>query len=893
MRAPFDARCYGWLLRCYPGGFRARFETGMRDAFLQDCADARARGVAAVAAFWIVTAAQAVVFGLAERRPPKGTPMHLMSSTDWRDAWRSLRATPVITMVAVVSLALGTGANTALFSILNSLLYKSLPVREPARLALIDDGAWTNPIWEQLRDRQNAFSEGAFAWSATRFDLSEQGQTEFVPGAYASGKMFEVLGLSPAVGRLLGERDDVRGRPADTAQAVIGYDLWQRRFSGASDVVGRTIRVQRVPFTIVGVMPRGFFGPDVGTNVAVVLPLAAHELVSGSRTQLEGRATWWLEIMLRLRPGQTRESAAAALNGFRPQVREATLPSEWRTQDLQSYLGTPWTLVPAATGMSGLRTQYRDPLTVVLAIVGVVLVIACANIANVLIARSSARRHELSVRLALGATRGRLARQLLLESVMMAAGGAALGLLFAQWAGALVIRQISSTAFLDLTPDLRVLGFTAGAAILTALLFGIAPSLGMLGIAPTEALGDRGRVGGETRFGVRAVLVVVQIALSLALVVGAALFARTFSSLLARPLGFDSAPVAVASINVQKAATGEARAILYERARAAVAAIPGVEAAALSYTTPVGNASWNTLISVPDHPNLPERDRAPRVNALAPAWFTVYGMPLVAGRGFDAHDVKGSPDVAVVTRTFAARYFKTGDPIGQQIHEETGPRPRDYRVVGIVEDSAYRSLRAAVQPIMYVPLAQTGDLAASAARVELSVRARSGAADSLIRPITTTLEALDPNLALTVRPLSLQLEAALRQERLVAMLSGFFGGLALLLAAIGLYGVTAYSVSRRRAEIGLRMALGARPDRIVRLVLRRAGWLVAAGAIAGLTLSMWAAGYVRALLYGVGEHDPITLAASVVVLMAVALISAWLPARRASRIDPTIALRGE
>jgi predicted permease len=890
MRAPFDARCYGWLLRCYPGGFRARFETGMRDAFLQDCADARARGPVAFAGFWIVTAVQAVVFGLAERRPPKGTPMNPMSSVDWRDAWRSLRATPVITLVAVVSLALGTGANTALFSILNSLLYKSLPVSEPARLAIIDEGAWTNPIWEQLRDRQAAFSDGAFAWSSTRFDLSEQGQTDFVPGAYASGRMFDVLGLSPAVGRLLTERDDVRGRPADTAQAVIGYDLWQRRFGGAADVVGRTIHVQRVPFTIVGVMPRGFFGPDVGTNLAVVLPLASHELVTGSRGQLEGRATWWLEIMLRLRPGQTREDAAAALNAFRTQVRDATLPAEWRQQDLSQYLNTPWALVPAATGMSGLRGQYRDPLTVVLGIVAVVLVIACANIANVLIARSSARRHELSVRLALGATRWRLARQLLLESLMIAAGGAALGLLFAQWAGALVVRQISTSAFLDLTPDLRVLSFTAGAAILTALLFGVAPSLAMIGIAPTEALKERGRVGGDTRFGVRSALVVVQIALSLALVVGAALFGRTFSSLLARPLGFEPDAVAVASINVQKAAARDARPLLYERVRATVAALPGVQNAALSFTTPVGSGSWNTIIVVPDQPNLSERDRMPWVNAVSPEWLATYGMKLVAGRQFDSRDVKGSPFVAIVTRTFATRYFGAGDPIGQRIHEDVGPQTRDYDVVGVVEDAAYRSLRAEPQPIMYVPLAQTDDMATSA-RLELSVRAQSGSADALVRPITSALAALDPNLALTVRPLSVQLQANVRQERLVAILSGFFGGLALLLAAIGLYGVTAYSVSRRRAEIGLRMALGARPDRIVRMVLRRASWLVVIGSIAGVVISVWAAGYVRALLYGVAANDPVTIAVSVAVLMAVALLSAWLPARRASRIDPTIALR--
>ncbi len=886
-----EGRLYGQLLRAYPAGFRARFEHDMLDTFAREHAAAEQTGRGAVFTLWLHTIWQAVFFGLYERRPRGTVTMEPLRFLDWRDAFRSLRATPVITCVAVLSLALGAGANTALFSILNSVLYKTIPVRNPSELVLLKDGSYTNPIWEQIRDRRDRFSAGAFAWSARRFDISDTSETQYVSGAYVSGDTFNVLGVSAALGRTINAADDTRGGGAQGPVAMLGYDFWQRQYGGHDDVLGRTITVQRAKFTIVGVLPKGFYGVDVGSNLAVVIPLSGNERIRNSRSELDGRSTWWIEIMARLKPGQTPADAALALNGVRAQIREATIPPKWRAKDLEEYLKDPFVFTAAATGMSELRDTYRQPLFVVLIIVGVVLVIACANIANVLIARSTARRHELTVRLALGATRQRLARQLLLESLTIAAAGAGLGLLFAQWGGALLVRQISSATYLDLSPDWRVLGFTAGVAALTAVLFGVAPSLAMVSLSPNDVLKERGRSTTDARFGVRNALVVVQVALSLMLVVGATLFLRTFEAILTRPVGFDVDPLLIVTVNAKQAqADPKAMPLLFERVREASAAVPGVVSAGLSFTIPIGNAGWNTLIVVPGKPNLTDRQRLSDVNLVTPGWFRTFGMRLVAGRDFDARDQAGFPDVTIVTQAFAKKYLSPGDPIGQRVLEEDGPRTKSYEVIGVVEDSAYRSLRSDLQPILYRALAQ-GGADGPQGSVEMSVRAAGGDPSALARAIAEAVREVNPSLIVTVRPFSTFIQSATRQERLVAMMSGFFGGLALLLAGLGLYGVTSYSVSRRRAEIGIRMALGARPNRIVQMVLGRVGWLVGIGIVAGAGLSIWTSRYIATLLFGVSPHDTLTLIAAAFALGLVGLAAAWLPARRAARIDPTIALR--
>jgi putative ABC transport system permease protein len=813
---------------------------------------------------------------------------------DWRDAWRSLRATPLVTAIAVLSLALGIGANTALFSILNSLILKSLPVREPQQLAFLEGGTWTNPIWEQIREHDHELADGAFAWSTDSFDLSQGGPTDLVEGIWASGRLFEVLGVSTVLGRTLTQADDTRGGGPDGAVAVISYGFWQRRYGGAADVLGRSLTIQRVPFTIVGITPQGFFGPDVGRSYDIAIPIGTEPLLHGKESWLDGRSTWWLDIMARLKPGQSVDQVTGMLRGLQPQIRRATVPVKWKAEEQAKYLDEPFTFAPSATGQSSLRRKYEQPLTAILIVVGLVLLIACANIANLLLARAVARRHELSVRLALGASRLRLARQLLAESVLLSAAGASLGLLFAHWGSQLLVGQLATSnnsVYLDLSFDWRVLGFTMAVAVATSIVFGLAPAIGMSGVAPNEALKEQGRgISHDRRLGLRNGLVVLQVALSLTLVVAAGLFARTFFSLSTRPTGFDRDPILIANVNVQQSGVApDERREWFERLRESAAAVPGVSSAAASFTSPLGSAGWNTAVVVPAGSTLTPRQRMSMVNAVSPGWFGTYGIRLAAGRDLDRTDRHGAPRVVVVNRAFAARFFKGENPVGREFStEEPRSGPTVYQVVGLVEDAVYRSLRAEMLPTMYIPIAQWDD---PWARVTIAVRTASGAPTSLIGSLADALGRVDPRAALTFRSLSEQVDATLTQERLVARLSIFFGGLALLLAALGLYGVTSYAVNTRRTEIGIRMALGANPAGVVRLVLRRVAFLVLIGVATGAALSLWASRFVATLLYGLEPRDPATLVGAAVMLCAIGLLAGWLPARRAARTDPTVVLR--
>ena len=823
--------------------------------------------------------------------------------SDVRDAVRALRAAPVVTAVAVLSLAFGTGANAAIFSIVDSLMLRSLPVHEPDRLALLVTDpsarmtAWTNPQWEQIRGRP-ALVAGALAWSTDRFNPSRGGETEFVNAIWTSGSFFDVLGVPPFLGRTFTPEDDRRGGGPGGAAAVISYAFWQQRYGGAADAIGRTLTLERVPYTIVGVAPPGFFGTDVGRSFDVAVPLGTEPLMRGPESFLDRRSTWWLSIMLRLKPGQTLEAAQASIRGVQPQIRDATLPDNYRQQDLAQYLKEPFTLQPAAAGASFLRTRYAAPLLAIMAVVALVLLIACANIANLLLARATARRHEFSLRLAVGASRWRLARQLLVESLLLAGAGAALGLIVAEWLGRLIVRQLSTQSrqvFLEMPLDWRMLAFTAGIAVATALLFGVVPALRAAGAEPMGALREQGRGGGgEGRIGMAGLLVAGQVALSLVLVVGAGLFVRTFASLASLDLGFDRDPVLIVEVDARHAAPDAAqRAGLYSRARDAAAGVPGVAHAAVSLIPPVGNMIWNDIVEVENGPDLPERDREANINGLTPGWFAAYGTALLAGRDFDARDRPGAPGVVIVNEAFARKYLGGGSPIGRRVREVGRPdrQPPWVEVVGVAADAVYVSLREPVPPTIYKPLAQALSGDGPSGRAFLAVRSAGAPPALLTRSVAAAVSAVDPGLALTFRPLRDQIDAALLQERLIATRSAFFGVLALLLAGIGLYGVTSYAVSRRRAEIGIRMALGAEPGGVVRLVLARVGVLVAAGVFAGGLIAAWAATFVEALLFGMPPRDPATLAGAALVLATVGGLAGWMPARRASRIDPARVLR--
>jgi predicted permease len=815
--------------------------------------------------------------------------------------------------VAVLSLALGIGANTAIFSIVNSLLLRALPVREPQQLALVTDDpnrgitSWTNPIWEQIRQRRDAF-DGAFAWSTSRFNLSAGGETQFVDGIWASGGLFDTLGVTAMLGRTFTETDDARGGGPDGPVTVISYAFWQRRFGGAADAVGRTLNIERIPYTIVGVTPADFFGPDVGRAFDVAIPIGTEPLLRGKESALDEKWFWWLTVMVRLKPGQSVDAATATLRGLQPQIREGSLP-DGPPGAVGDYLKEKFTLVAAGTGNSGLRRRYERPLLTILVVVALVLLIACANIANLLLARATARRHEWSVRLALGAPRWRLARQLLTESLLLSGAGAALGVLIARWGSRLLVRQLSTqttTVFLDLTLDWRVLAFTSAVTIVTAILFGTAPAFRAAAVAPIEALKEHGAASARGASAARRYafvgglnlssgLVVAQVALSLVLVVAAGLFMRTFGSLANLHLGFDRDRVLLVNINAQRTDIPPAdRLATWARIRERVLAVPGVAAAAVSFVTPVSGNTWNNRIEVSGSVSLPERQRQSNFNAITPGWFTTFGTPVLAGRDFNEGDSKNAPPVIVVNQAFAKKFLNGANPIGHTVVLGVGSRapspPR--QIVGLVADAVYRALREPVPATMYSPVAQFDDRRAPPpASVSISVRSAAGSPALLARSVGGAIGDVNRDLALTFRLLSDQVNASLTQERVVAMLSGFFGALALLLAGLGLYGVTSYAVSRRRAEIGIRMALGAAPAGVVRLVLGRVTVLVAIGVLVGAGMSLWAAKFIETLLFGLAPRDPGTLAAGSVVLALVGALAGWLPAHRASRIDPAEVLR--
>jgi predicted permease len=808
---------------------------------------------------------------------------------DLRYGLRILRRSPAFTLVAVASLALGIGANSAIFSLVDRVLLKSLPVRDPARLVLLDDGSWTNPIWEQLRDRQREWSDGAMAWSDVRFDLSHGGATELIEGMWTSGGFFDVLGVPAVLGRTYTPADDQRSGGPDGPVAVISYSFWQRRFAGDAGVVGRSITLDRIPFTIIGVTPPSFLGPNPGRSFDVAVPLGTQAVVRGPQNWLDARSTWVLEVIARLKPGQTIDQALAALRRIQPQVRAATIPQDWPKVEQDRYLSEAWTLVSAAAGTAGFRSRYEQPLWIIMAVVVLVLLIACANIANLMLARAAGRRHELTMRLALGASRFRIARQLLAESLLLAVLGAFLGLVFAQWGSHLIVRQLStprSDVVLDLTLDWRIVAFTALVAVTTALLFGIAPALRVRRVDPITALKDQARtVAGDGRGLFGAPLLVVQVAFTLVLVVAAGLFMRTFGKLATLDIGLESDAVLVVDVDVARSKTApEARLALFDRVREAAAAVPGAAGAGFSLITPVSGAGWNGPVELPDRPNTPVRERMSFYNSASPGWLATMGTKLRAGRDFDARDTAGSPQVAIANETFVKRFVK-GDPIGQTVRYERGPEGiQPVQIVGVSQDAAYRSVRDPIPPVLHLPVAQAH--VEGPTRLSLSVRAAAGSPALLTRSVADAISQVDPDIALTFRPLQAFIEGALVRERLLAMLSGFFGGLALLLAGIGLYGMTAYSVSRRRAEIGIRMALGARASRVVGMVLKKIAIPVGLGLAAGAGLSYWAARYVGTLLYGLDARDPLTFTAAAVFLAAVSLLAAWLPARRAAAIDP-------
>jgi putative ABC transport system permease protein len=821
---------------------------------------------------------------------------------DLKFAVRQMRQTPVVSSVALLSLALGIGANVAIFSLVNALILKPLPVHEPDRLVIVGfqgirgpNTSMTNPQWEYIRDHQEVLV-GVTAYGNPRFNLNSSGETRNAQGLFVSGRYFDTLGVTAHIGRLLTTDDDRRGGGPDGPVAVLSYGFWQREYGGRADVIGKPISLDGHPFTIIGVSQRDFRGVQIGRAFDVATPLGTEPIIRGVESSLDRRSNWWLTIVGRLAPGQTMAQAESRLRAFLPQLREATLPQDWPAADLKQYLGEPITLIPGSTGISSLRDRYTQPLYVLLGIVTLVLLIACANMANLLLAQSVARRKELAVRLSLGAGRWRLVRQLLVESIMLSTIGAIAGLLIARWGSRAIVALLSTRTQIvevNLEMDWRVFAFTTAVGVITGLLFGVAPAFRGTRLTPADALRDhsRGVVSGGGRFQVGHALVALQVALSFVLVFGSTLFVRTLVALTSQDMGFESSRVMVGNLDLRATGTApENRLQMFTRVREGVGSVPGVEAAAISFVTPVSGSTWNLEINVPGY--AANERRGVLFNGVSPNFFKTMGTPLLAGRDIADTDRRGSPGVIIVNEAFAAKYFNGENPIGRTFtivgYNERFPT-RQMEIVGLVANTKYQRLREEAQPIMYGSLAQEREISSGA---RLVIRTAGAPFDSK-QAVVSAITGVHQDIAVDLKRLDEDLGANVLQERLVATLSGFFGGLALLLAALGLYGVMSYTVTRRRNEIGIRMALGAEPATVVGLVLKNVAFITLAGLVVGAAASVGAGRFINALLYNLAASDQTMIAITALTLAAAAALAGYLPARRAARIDPMTALREE
>jgi putative ABC transport system permease protein len=822
---------------------------------------------------------------------------------DIRYGARMLRKNPGFTAVAILTLALGIGANTAIFSLIDTVMLRMLPVQKPeelVQLELVDptepgrpDPDFTNPLWEQVRDQQDVFS-GVFAWGEDRFDTAQGGAVNMINGMWVSGGFFQALKLQPAAGRLMSAADDQRGC---AGVAVLSYGFWQDRFAGEARAVGSVLSIDNRPVQVIGVAPRGFTGLNVGKDFDVAIPICMAAIYDGPKTRLDQRSWWWLQVIGRLKPGLSLEKAQARFKVLSPTVMSAALPQDWEPKDQKQFLAEVLQAQPAGTGISDLRDRFKDPLEILMAVVGLVLLIACANIASLMIARAASRHKEIAVRRALGASRVRLIRQLLTECVLLSLAGAALGIFFARGGCTLLVHLMSTTRTplaLQFPLDVRVLAFTAVIAVLTGILFGVLPAFGSMRVSLTAAM--KGSMAAESqrhaRFRPGILIVGTQVALSLVLLVGAGLFLRSFWKLMTLDIGFDRNNVLMVNANLKIAhVPDEQQMAMFNEIETRLRTLPGVVSAGRSLITPISGVGWNGFFH-PDTPNPPVgREALAFRNFISPGYFPTLRTPILAGRNFTNQDTKDSQHVAIINQTLAKKFYPNLNPIGRYYQVEGAPgKPRpQVLIVGLVKDAKYRSIDEVTLPTAYEPITQIPEHADDQ-NFELRTAARPSALASAVQNVVASV---NKEIPLEFRTLGNQVNDSLVQQRTLATLSGFFGGLALLLAMLGLYGALSYLVNQRQTEFGVRMALGAQPGSILWLVMRQVASILLVGIVAGVAISLSATRLLQSLLFGLGPRDTVTLLGAVGVLSAVALIAGYLPARRATKVDPMVALRYE
>lgn len=826
---------------------------------------------------------------------------------DARFSARLMRLNPAFFAVAVLSLALGIGANTAIFELLNAVRLRLLPVPHAEELAELEIGPndhccsgnfsarrsnFTYAQWQQIRDHQQAFSS-LFAFGDTRFDLTRGGEVRYAEGLWVSGDFFKTLQVNPLLGRVLTAADDQPG--CGSPGVVISYPFWQRNFGGKPQALGSNFSLNGHMFPVVGITPANFFGVEVGRSFDVAVPICAEPLTAGEYSHLKSRRDWWLAVIGRLKPGWTVTRASAQANAMSPAVFTTTVPPTYRPDQAKYYVGYKLIAHPAGSGVSSLRERYEEPLLLLLGIAGLVLLIACANLANLMLARATTREREMAVRLAIGAKRARLIRQLLIESLTLAAVGTIAGMILAKVTSRYLVSFLStgsSPLFLALDLDWRVLAFTAGTGILTCVLFGLAPALRVTRTPPVVAMkaAGRGLTADRERFSLRRTLVITQVALSVVLLIGALLFVRSLRNLITLDSGLRQDGLLIANIDFERLNIPvDARQAFFRNVLERVRSTPGVSDAAASSIIPLSGNGWNDQIEIIG--KQPKGRQVPWFDRVSPGYFRTAGTPILAGRDFDEHDTESTPEVAVVNQTFAKKYFDKESPLGKRFRVLSGPgEPQhEYLIVGVAKDSKYRRLQDDFADSVYVAQGQekkpdTG--------VNILVRSNL-AAGPLTAQLKQTVAGISPEISIEFHDFKTQVAESLMRERLMARLSGFFGFIAALLASVGLYGVLSYMVVRRRGEIGIRMALGADRRNVVGLVLREAGLLLLIGIAAGGAAALGAARAARSLLFGLKPNDPSTIALAVGLLCLVSLVAAFLPAWRASRLQPMTALREE
>jgi predicted permease len=824
-------------------------------------------------------------------------------------ALRALFRTPFVTLVAVVSLALGIGANTAIFSLFNEILLRPLPVREPGGLVNLGapgpkpgsqscnqagscEDVFSYPMFKDLQKVQAVFT-GIAAHRAFGANLSFRGQTLAGEGMMVSGTYFPVLGLQPAVGRLLSPEDDQA--PGEAPVVVLSHDYWRKRFDADPAVVGDRLIVNGQSLTIVGVAPAGFRGTTVGAAPQVFVPITLRGQMNPGFKGFDNRQSYWAYLFARLRPGMEIDRARAGLNGPYKAILldvEAPLQKGMTAQTMARFTAKAITVEDGRRGQSGAHRELRPPMILLLSVTGIVLLIACANIANLLLARGAARGGEMAIRLSIGAGRRHLVAQLLKEALVLAALGGIAGVVVAYWTIALIVRALPAEVVEAVPLHLDGMGllFAALLSLGTGILFGLFPALQTTRADLASTLkGQAGQPAGSrsaARF--RKALATAQVALSMALLVAAGLFIRSLTNISRIDLGIDTESVLAFSISPElNGYTPERSKGLFERLEDELAAVPGVASVSAAMVPLLSGSNWGSDVRIEGYEAPPDEGANTRFNEVGPAYFRTTGTPLLAGREFTRADAAGTAKVAIVNEEFAKRFGLGRQAVGKRIG--MGGKELDIQIVGLARNAKYSEVKDAVPPLVFLPYRQDDEIG------QLSFYVRSAADPTrVLAAIPKVVARADPNLPVEeLKTLAAQARENVFMDRFIGVLSSAFAVLATLLAAVGLYGVVAYSVAQRTREIGLRMALGAGPAAVRGMVLRQVAWMTAIGGAIGLAAGIYLGQAARSLLYELQGYDPVVLAASLVGLAIVAVAAGYVPARRAAAIDPLSALRFE